>query len=121
MNRRSIFKLLVGAACAAAIEITGVVPSLPKAAKYVINPEWLSAAYEDVVCFNSSSLIEHLQNNDGKSVIGHVLRIQRAAQDEPASLSLSKSHPEVLPDAHPFRYNLINGEYQPIPQYILES
>lgn len=49
MNRRSIFKLLAGAACAAAMEITGIVPSLPKAAKYVINPEYLNAAYEDLV------------------------------------------------------------------------
>lgn len=28
MTRRSIFKLLAGAACAAAMEITGLVPSL---------------------------------------------------------------------------------------------
>ncbi len=31
MNRRSIFKLIAGAACAAAMEITGLIPSLPKA------------------------------------------------------------------------------------------
>jgi hypothetical protein len=30
MNRRNIFKFIGGALCAAAIEITGVRPSLPK-------------------------------------------------------------------------------------------
>lgn len=49
MNRRSLFKLLAGAACAAAIEITGLRPLMPKAAQYVINPEYANAAYEDLV------------------------------------------------------------------------
>ena len=55
MNRRSIFKLLAGAACAAAMEIPGLAPSLPKAARYVVNPEWLSAAYEDMFVISKES------------------------------------------------------------------
>lgn len=30
MNRRNLFKLLASAACSAAIEITGVIPKMPK-------------------------------------------------------------------------------------------
>ena len=48
MNRRSIFKTIVGAICAAAIEVCGVEPDLPKASKAAINPEWFAAEYEDV-------------------------------------------------------------------------
>lgn len=49
MNRRNIFKLLAGAACAAAIEITGIVPKLPRAKTFVANPAYETAEYETVI------------------------------------------------------------------------
>lgn len=42
MNRRNIFKLLAGAACAAAIELTHALPAVPK---MVLNPAWLKAPF----------------------------------------------------------------------------
>ena len=112
MNRRSIFKLLVGAVCAAAIEITGLAPALPKAAKYVVNPEWLSAAYEDVVVFSNALSVEMRQAVEDKGSAKLLLRFQRKEQDDPLSLRLSQSHPGVIADTNPTRYNFVNGEYQ---------
>lgn len=45
MNRRNIFKLLAGAACAASIELTNLVPSVPK---MVLNPAWEKATLASV-------------------------------------------------------------------------
>lgn len=118
MNRRSTFKLLAGAACAAAIELTGLVPALPKAAKCVVNPEWLSAAYEDVAIFSSALSVEMRQTVEEKGSAILLLRFRRKGQDEPLSLGMSKSRPGVLADANPNRYNFANGEYQQTPQYI---
>ena len=122
MNRRSIFKLLAGAACAAAMEITGIIPSLPKEAKWVINPEWLSAEYEDVVTLVSTlPVVKHREVEDKESV-WYTLKVKRGVQrDTPVSLTVSKSPPKALPDAAPTRYRFANGEYQRVPNYILES
>jgi hypothetical protein len=119
MNRRSIFKLLAGAACAAAMEITGLVPALPKAAKYVVNPEYLTAAYEDVVIFSSALSVEMRQTVEEKGSARLLLRFRRKGQDEPLSIGMSKSRPGVLADANPNRYNFANGEYLRIPQHVL--
>lgn len=51
-NRRSIFKLIAGAACAAAMEITGLKPVMPRAAIAVPNPAYFNAEYESVFIFN---------------------------------------------------------------------
>lgn len=56
MNRRSIFKLLAGAACAAAIELTGVRPLVAKVEQYVVNPAYETAEYESVFIFNPEAL-----------------------------------------------------------------
>ena len=50
MNRRDIFKLIGGALCAASIELTGVVPRMPKVK---VNPAYATAQYEEIVMFNS--------------------------------------------------------------------
>ena len=109
MNRRSIFKLLAGAACAAAIEITGLVPSLPKAAKYAVNPEYVNAAYEDIV-------ISFLPPCPDMSV---------TLKKYPINNPLVKPWLSVDPDAYVKpdnpRYNLVNGQFVQIPQYLLES
>lgn len=119
MNRCSIFKLLAGAACAAAMEITGLVPSLPRAAKYVVNPEWLSAAYEDVVIYSSALSVEARQTAEEKGPVWYDLRVKRGEQlDEVVSLTMPELPPEVLSDAAPNRYRFANGEFQHIPQYI---
>ena len=60
MNRRNIFKLLTGVACAAAMEITGTVPSVAQVVKRakvaIINPDYLSAAFEDMVIWNPDAM-----------------------------------------------------------------
>lgn len=119
MNRRSIFKLLAGAACAAAMEITGLVPSLPKAAKYVVNPEWLNAAYEDVVIFSTS-----LDNPAWRDVA--MTRFNKTNKTNrnvvPQTTPCVSDHPHIRSEAHvTARYNLVNGEYQLVPYYVLES
>lgn len=49
MNRRDIFKIIGGALCAASIELTGVVPRMPK---LKVNPAYAEAMYEEVLWFN---------------------------------------------------------------------
>jgi hypothetical protein len=57
MNRRNIFKLLAGVACAAAIELTGVKPLVAAIkTKVVANPEYLTAPLEMRVYGNTAFL-----------------------------------------------------------------
>ena len=49
MNRRHLFQLIGGAFAAAAMELGCLRPVLPK-----INPAYLEAEYEEVICFNSA-------------------------------------------------------------------
>lgn len=49
MNRRDIFKIIGGALCAASIELTGMVPRMPKVK---VNPAYATAQYEEVLVFN---------------------------------------------------------------------
>lgn len=48
MNRRHLFQLIGGAFAAAALELGATKPMLPR-----INPAYLEAEYEEVICFNS--------------------------------------------------------------------
>ncbi len=50
-SRRNLFKTLAGAACAAAIQLTGKTPAVPSL-KPKINPMWLTAPYEDAFLWN---------------------------------------------------------------------
>lgn len=123
MNRRNIFKLIAGAACAAVMEITGIRPVMPRAAKYVFNPDYLTAAYEDVLILGQ--------------IDPYVLQVKRCGPTEkPMDLKIPDGctvvgSPDVLnsmPDkmfkvsewAMP-RYNFVNGHYTQIPQYILQT
>lgn len=108
MNRRSIFKILAGAACAAAMEITGLVPSLPKAAKYVVNPEYLSAEHEDLVIFNPHAFESVVLE---KYPIGNPpVKPWRGPSRSDACVKLDSP-----------RYNLVKGQFVQVSPHTLES
>jgi hypothetical protein len=107
MNRRSIFKTIAGALCAAAIEVCGVEPSLPKARKVVINPEWLSAEYEDVFI---SQFGQHW-----------VLRKRRLLVDGKDESSQWTNRDKGIFAEQVRRLNLIDNQYVEVYPYIFEA
>lgn len=106
MNRRSIFKTIAGALCAAAIEVCGVEPALPKARKVVINPEWVAAEYEDVFI---SQCGKHW-----------VMRKQRLVVDGKDESSKSNRDEGIFAEQIR-RLNLIDGQYVEVYPYIFET
>jgi len=125
MNRRSLFKLLAGAACAAAIELTGLRPMMPKAALYVINPEYVNAAYEDVYLIsNDSSFVLRLArktlSSAGDALVMPPMNNATAIGSPEALAGLPKDF-NTLPDDLMPRHNFINGQYVPVPRYILQA
>ena len=107
MNRRSIFKTIAGAICAAAIEVCGVEQSLHKSSKIAINPEWLAAEYEDVFI---SQFGQHW-----------VMRKQRLVVDCNDESSQWSSPEKGIFAEQIRRLNLINGQYVEVYPYIFEA
>jgi hypothetical protein len=100
MNRRSLFKLLAGAACAAAIELTGLRPRMPKAAQYVVNPEYVNAAYENVtVVFNPP------YEGMGSTLMKYPTRLRPMAPNA-----------DCREEADSPRFHFINGQYVQVPK-----
>jgi hypothetical protein len=131
MNRRSLFKLLAGAACAAAIELTGLRPLMPKAAQCVLNPEYVNAAYEDIFILSSEQsyavrILRHPQEPlrydidltlpGGVPMSEHafVVGSHEALHQLPRTLN-------TLTDSFSPRYNFKDGQYVQVPQYILQA
>lgn len=89
MKRRSLFKLLAGAAASCALEWGGVVEkvaSLPKM-RVIVNPAYATATYESVIVFHEKA-------------IGGLMRLA------------NNPNPSQLP-----RYDLEDGEFVEVPFY----
>jgi hypothetical protein len=125
MNRRSLFKLLAGAACAAAIELTGLRPMMPKAALYVINPEYVNADYEDMYLVSKDSSFALRLTRKPLSSAGDALVMppmdNATAIGSPEALAGLPKDFNTFPDGFMPRYNFINGQYVQVPNYILQS
>jgi len=91
MNRRSIFKLFAGAVCAAAIEVTGLKPIELPSQVMVINPEYITAAYEAVY-----------YSFDGKVLCNPTMQSPLFSEDAP-------------------RYDLINGQWVQREKFIAQN
>lgn len=89
MNRRDIFKLIGGALCAASIELTGVVPRMPK---LKVNPAYAEAMFEEVIVFHPA-------------VFGKTMPLPKWIN----SNGVSKTG---------VRYNMVDGEMVKVPEVI---
>lgn len=126
MNRRSLFKLLAGAACAAAIELTGLIPKVPKVAQWEVNLEYLKAEFEDIVIFSNTggSFVARFRRKDSSlPTCVPELPIPRDAWAV-GSLDALRCLPETVgkvEDFRPRRYKFADGQYHELPYYILKS
>lgn len=73
------------------MEITGLKPVMPRAAIFVPNPDYATAAFEAVVLGSPETL---------KAFPANVLKVA---------------------DWHVPRYNFVNGQYIQVPHYILQA
>ena len=125
MNRRSLLKLLAGAACAAAIEITGLRPLLPKAARWEINPHYLTASYEDIyVSSNSTQFTLRVERNpepQNALVMPPLVGEVSAVGSYEALDNLPPKGVHKFPDTFIPRYNFIDGPYVQVHPLTLQS
>ncbi len=116
-SRRSIFKTIAGALCAAAIEVCGVELTMPKAGKVVANPEWLSAEYEDVLLAGCDT---QNTNNGFVRTDYWIVRKQRIVVDGKDESSQWSNREKGIFVEQIRRLNLIDGQYVEVYPYIFE-
>lgn len=101
MNRRSLFKSLLGVAVAVSIDLGMSVPDVPsvakKSIKVVLNPEYVTADYEDFIFFA-----------EGDPKQSEIRRFKRSR------IAASPPIPQDLPP----RYNYVNGEWIKVSPYM---
>lgn len=123
MNRRHLFKTIVGAFLAASIDLTGIAPRFPKAK---INPEYLNAAYEDVVVyfsgFREHQILRVSRKPLAKASADTSLPIPDCACLVGSSETLDpiQGYAKVI-NERPSRYEFTNGEWVQIPCFVLET
>lgn len=122
MNRRSIFKVFAGAVCASAMEVTGLKPVAAPVQKMVgLNPEYLTAEYEDVYLWNpdAMSVLRIKRTDSGSSSDAPQIpmpEMTHAVGSEEALRSLPDSITKIADPRIP-RYQLRDGAYVQIYQY----
>ena len=88
-------------------------PMLPKAAKYKVNPEYLSATYEDVAIM--TELV------DGKNELLVIRVAVNCVEELPIILPISNGA-KIISDHNRNRFNrLPSGELQQVPRFVLDS
>ena len=108
MNRRSIFKTIAGALCAAAIEVCGVEPVSHQIVK--INPDWECAPCEEMLMSDSH---------------GHwVLMVKRdlsldAKQEEKKLIETANRH-NLSFNRLDYRFVFRDDVYHYVPKYIFK-
>lgn len=124
-NRRSIFKLIAGAACAAAMEITGLKPVMPRAAIAVPNPAYATAAFEDVYilgCVDPQAWrVNRFASPERKASADLKVPEGVTVLGSPETLKAFPANVLKVADWHVPRYNFVNGQYIQVPHYILQA
>ena len=98
MNRRSLFKSLLGVAVAVSIDLgmsMPVLPSVSKVVKIIPNPAYQTAMYEDLIWAHEG-----------------VIKSFRCKIGDDDHVAFKN------PDPTPPRYNYVNGEWVQIHKYI---
>lgn len=125
MNRRSIFKLIARAVCAAAMYITGLKPAMPRAAIAVVNPAYYTAAFEDVFILGQVDpqvwRVNRLASPESKASADLTLPEGVTVLGNPEILDAFPSNVLKVPDHHMTRYIFVNGQYIQVPQHILQA
>jgi hypothetical protein len=115
MNRRSIFKILASATLAAAIEVTGLVPTVRKLVTRVMaNPAYYTAECEALVFWDTVK-------KEGSLVVIRGVAAAKAAEEEWVKKHGGVSDPDgvaLVPDHCRQRYNFVDGKYVEVPFYL---
>lgn len=122
MNRRKLFQLIGGAVLAASIELTGIIPVITRKAKYILNPAYMTAEYEDayVMTASASNLLRFKRCGDPDHSIHYFGKIDGIVCSREVQQKLPKIYPQTI-DCQMPRYNFIDGEWVQVPMFVEEE